>query len=310
MTPRALAPIILFAYHRPAHAARTLQTLQANRLAADSRLYVFCDGPPPDASAELRQQIAAVRAVVRQATGFAEVTVSEAETNRGLMVSIEQGIRAVLAQHDRVIVLEDDLELSPGFLEYMNAALDAYAAEETVMSVTGYMFPVEEPPPETFFLHMISSWGWGTWRRAFVHYQPDAAALMATVRGAGRLEEFNLDGTYDFMGQLQANAKGHLRTWAVKWYATVFLRGGLTLFPGRSLVRNFGHDGSGQHSACTSQFDVSGMAEKVVVEPEPVVENPDARRAVGKLLAPAPRPRSNVGLRRWLRETVRRFLPA
>ena len=58
MTPRALAPIILFAYHRPAHAARTLQTLQANRLAADSRLYVFCDGPPPDASAELRQQIA------------------------------------------------------------------------------------------------------------------------------------------------------------------------------------------------------------------------------------------------------------
>ena len=47
-----LAPIILFAYNRPEHVRKTLVWLGENELADQSVLYVYCDGPKPDASTE------------------------------------------------------------------------------------------------------------------------------------------------------------------------------------------------------------------------------------------------------------------
>ena len=35
--------------------------------------------------------------------------------------------------------------------------------------------------------------------------------------------------------------------WDIRWYYTVFARGGLVLFPPRTLVINIGFDGSGTH---------------------------------------------------------------
>ena len=53
-------------------------------------------------------------------SGFASVTRVHRAENMGLARSIVQGVTETLRTHDRVIVLEDDLELSPHFLRYMN----------------------------------------------------------------------------------------------------------------------------------------------------------------------------------------------
>lgn len=49
-----------------------------------------------------------------------------------------------------MIVLEDDLVVSPYFLKYMNEALDFYEKEEQVISIHGYIYPVKQKLPETF----------------------------------------------------------------------------------------------------------------------------------------------------------------
>jgi hypothetical protein len=286
MGNRQLAPVIFFAYDRPDHAARSLRSLSANRLAGESHLFVYCDGPPEGAQPELSKRIEATRDAVRREARMGGMTIVEAETNLGLMKSIERGTREVLAAHDRAIIVEDDLEVSPGFLEFMNAALDRYAAEEDLMHVSGYMFPVQSRLPDAFFLKIMASWGWATWRRAFQHYREDAAALLSAIQASGREREFNLDGNYDYLRQLRANAEGRRRTWAVKWYASMFLRGGLGLFPQRSLVRNFGHDGTGQNSAATQEFDIRKLADHAVLPAGPISENAVARRAVGRFLGP------------------------
>jgi hypothetical protein len=46
---------------------------------------------------------------------------------------------------------------------------------------------------------------------------------------------------------LKAQQEGKVDSWAIRWYLTTFLMQGLTLYPGRSLVRNIGFDGSGTH---------------------------------------------------------------
>jgi len=45
---------------------------------------------------------------------------------------------------------------------------------------------------------------------------------------------------------LEDQISGKNSSWAIRWYASAFLRDKLTLYPGRSLVRNIGYD-SGTH---------------------------------------------------------------
>ena len=158
-----LAPIALFCFRRPAHLARVLEALQANTLASASILYLFCDGPrgPQD-----QLEVDEVRRVARAASGFAKVEVRCLEVNQGLAQSIISGVSEVLKRHGRVIVLEDDLVTSPYFLTFMNEALEKYEDTETVASIHGYLFPVLEHLPETFFIRGADCWGWATWSRA------------------------------------------------------------------------------------------------------------------------------------------------
>lgn len=286
------APVVLFVYNRPAHTRRTLESLAANAEARATELFIYADAAKPDASAEEREKVRQVRGAIREKEWCGRVTIIEAETNRGLADSIIRGVREVLARSGSAIVLEDDLQVASGFLRYMNAALRCYENDPEVMHVSGYMFPVAAELPETFFLRLTSSWGWATWRRAFDQFEPDAGKLLAQLRQRDLLDAFNLEGAYDFAAQLEANAAGRLRTWAVQWYATLLLKNGLGFFPRRSLVENFGFDGSGVH--CQDQdgrFASSADAAEIRVARSVPRESEAARQAVRRFLRPPLRSR-------------------
>lgn len=271
-----LAPIVLFAYNRPAHTRRTLEALAATPEAARSALYVFCDGPNPDATAEDRAAIAEVRRVVRERAWCGTVEVRESDANRGLAASIVGGVSDALDRHDRAVVLEDDIVVSKGFLTYMNEALELYRDEPHAFQVSGYMVPPQRTfrrRRDTGFLRVTTSWGWGTWARAWQHYSDDAEALLDQVTAIGR-EAFDLDGTSFHVEELERNVSGDLRTWAVRWYASVFVRGGLCLYPRRSLVENGGLDGSGTHCHDDSRGVLSGRpARSIRVRAQEIAED-------------------------------------
>jgi Glycosyl transferase family 2 len=299
----SLAPIVVFAYNRPAHLRRLLESLAANELAAQSQLTVVVDGPKPGATpADLERQ-AQVRAVVAEQPWCGQVHLVQRPQNWGLARSLVGGITDLLAQHLSVIVLEDDLWVAPGFLAYQNQALARYAHDARVMHVSGFMYPVPGRWPETFFYRKISCWGWGTWRRAWQHFNPDAADLLRQLQARPRLlNRFNLYGAYDFARVLRLNAQGELHTWAIKWQASVYLQQGLSLSPRRSLVRNLGFDGSGEH--CDA--DDGGHArypvtERVAVGQSPVRPLLAAERAVGRFYIAKEGGGRRLMAKKWLR---------
>ncbi len=294
-----MAPIALFTYNRPEHTRRTLETLAANPEAARSQLIIFSDGPRPGDEAK----VAEVRALLRERAWCGEIRIVESPVNRGLAASIVSGVTDLLREHDRLIVLEDDLALSPGFLTYMNDALALYSEEPRVMSISGWLPEFRATLPETFFLRTTTSWGWATWRRAWEQFHPDAAALAARVEP--RVKEFNVEGGYDYFRQLRLNADGKLKTWAVLWYASIFLADGLTLHPNRSLVRNIGHDHSGTHSQPDERFLHASLASSIRVERIPIEPNATARAAFRKQLRGPLRVRLAETFRQ-LMKTVRR----
>lgn len=240
-----LAPIALFAYNRPEHLAATLEALRANVLAAQSRLHIFSDGPKkPEAAVAVRE----VRRLLEKVEGFGEVQVVERASNFGLAASVIDGVTQLTEAHGRVIVIEDDLIVSPYFLEYMNAALERYRDEPSVKQVSGYMFPVDMRAQEdSLFLPFTTSWGWATWARAWQEFDPAMRGLQVLDRDRHLRRAFNLDGNYDYYGMLQRQARGEVDSWAIRWYLSVFLKQGLTLYPARTLVTNAGFDGSGTH---------------------------------------------------------------
>lgn len=271
-----LAPILLFAYNRPQHLQRTVETLAQNPPAQESELFVFSDGARTDDDSE---DVDLVRSYIHTIEGFKTVHLIERERNYGLAANIISGVTDIINQYGRVIVLEDDLVTAPGFLQFMNDALDIYADEPRVGHIQAYDFTQNPRLPETFLIKFTGSWGWGTWKRAWQHFNPDGQYLLDELRRRHLTHRFDFNGKYGFTRMLRRQVEGKNNSWAIRWNASLFLQDILSLNAGRSLVQNEGFDGSGTHCGADHLYEARLYSERLNVEKiSPVTENTEARR--------------------------------
>lgn len=270
------SPVALFAYARLDHLRRGVESLLLNPECAVTPLYVFCDGPRDHVA---KVETDAVRDYVDALDGFASVTRIYRDTNWGLAQSIISGVSEVVARHGCVIVMEDDLVVSPHFLAYMNQGLQFYRDNIRVASIHGYSYPVDDELPDTFFLRGADCWGWATWARAWQHFEPDGQKLLEELMEKDLTNQFDFDGAYSFSGMLRNQIVGKNNSWAVRWHASCFLRNSLTLYPGKSLVNNIGNDGSGTHSSPTRAFDQTTSDKPINLQGIAIEESVVARNA-------------------------------
>lgn len=250
------APIAVFAFNRPEHLKKTIRSLIANPESAKSILYCFCDGPRIGFQDEEKID-AIVKWISTIEHSFERVELIKRPINFGLARSIIEGVTHVVEHHGEVIVLEDDMYLSPFFLKYMNDGLRYYEFEHRVCSLHGYSYPVEGPLPESFFLRGADCWGWATWKRGWKLFDADGKKLFNEIEAKGLTKQFNYNDTYSYTGMLKDQIEGKNNSWAIRWYASTFLADKLTLYPGKSLVHNFGLDSSGTHCETTDVYSVS-----------------------------------------------------
>ncbi|MES3002262.1 MAG: glycosyltransferase [Pseudomonadota bacterium] len=272
----AHAPIALFVHDRLAHAQRTVASLLRNPGAALSDLYVFSDGPR---TPQKQAAVDSVRRFVSGISGFRSVRIVRRAVNYGLARSIIEGVSQVLAESDRLIVLEDDMVTSPHFLAYMNEALDRFRDDDRVVSVHGYVYPVRADLPEAFFLQGADCWGWGTWRRGWSVFNPDGRALLDELTRRKLLHAFDFNASHPYSDMLREQIAGRNDSWAIRWYASAFLADKLTLYPGRSLVHNIGNDSSGTHAVDTDTHDARLSGTPIDLRRVPVAPSGQARAA-------------------------------
>lgn len=272
------APIVLFVYNRPAHTRRTMEALVNADLANESELIVYADGAADETKETLVKE---VRALLREHWTFKRITIIERDRNWGLAANIIDGVTDVVGRYGRVIVLEDDLEISKVGLRYFNAALDHFEQEEKVMSISGYMYPVRQAEllPETFFFRVVNSWGWATWGRAWRHFNPDIDQLIAGFSKED-IREFSVGHSENFWKQVGEFQQGKINSWAIRWYLSVFKNRGLTLYPRQSMIQNIGTDGSGTHSDEDKAYEVRLAQEFRGHYPDQIREDKQAYTAI------------------------------
>lgn len=270
-----LAPIALFVYNRPEHTLKTLEALNANDLAEQSDLFVFCDGPKHNVDKKTKKAIEKVRAIVRHKQWCQNVTIYESETNKGLADSIVTGVTEIVNKFGKIIVLEDDIVTAKGFLKYMNDALNLYESNNKVMHIGSYLPYTNSIKnlPETFFSRFMSCWGWATWKTSWDKATWDAVALNQQIKDPKVRYEFNLEGVLNFHEQLENNINGSIKTWAIMWFASIVLNKGLCLYPRVSLCDNIGLDGSGENCDDQTKSFVLNTDQNIVVKRIPVKES-------------------------------------
>lgn len=270
-----LAPIVLIVYNRLWHTKKTIDALLKNKLAEKSDLIIFSDAPK---NSNALKQVQEVRDYIKNVTGFKSIRIVKRDENWGLAKSIISGVSEVVNQYGKVIVLEDDNESSPGFLLFMNQALDFYQDEKKVWHISGWNYPVcDESLGDAFLWRVMNcSGGWATWADRWQYFEKNPQALVEQW-SIDQKNRFDLDGSGVFWRQIKSNLRGKTNTWAVFWYATIFKNNGLCLNPTISYVKNIGYDGTGIHSSSHDSYSVAQLNTKTTtVFPDQLVESPEA----------------------------------
>jgi hypothetical protein len=289
------APVILFVYNRPSHTLRTLESLDKNVLAGESELFIYADGPKKDASADALSSIALTREIITSRQWCGKTTVLESDVNKGLAVSITEGVSEIIRKYGRAIILEDDHVTSPAFLSFMNEALDKYEQEKKVACISGYVYPLATKFNEAFFIKGADCWGWATWSDRWNPEEANAGWLRKELSDKKLLDDFTFNGSYPYLEMLMDREQGKNQSWAIIWYAASLLRGKLCLYPPYSLVRNIGNDGSGTHTtSAVDKYDTELKEVSAIRFPSSVEESVQARAAFEQFFRSASR--ENLGL--------------
>lgn len=253
------APISITVYDRFDHLRQTINALKGNPEATETVLYIFSDAP----RSGHEEKIEKVRAFVRKIEGFAEVRAHFQETN-SYVRNIREALEFPLRDFGRLIRMEDDIVVSPHFLSFMNTALDRYADDRRVFSISGYVPNLPNLGLRTAFLSKdFSAWGFATWADRQItncierrDYYRAFGSNPAARNAARRLHPLMLP-TLRLIERGRANPDDY------KVSAHQFLSGSFSLKPPVSLVRNIGFDGSGMAGggARTARFDTQHATE-------------------------------------------------
>lgn len=247
------AALAIFAFNRPASLARLLENLSDCPEFAEAMVTIFIDGPRSSGEAKV---VAETLRVAREAA-TPNWRIVAAEENRGLRLSIFDGVSDVCARYGHAIVLEDDLVLAPAALTYFLEGLARYAEEPRVWSICGYTYqhPKLTLENRAFSLPFAHPWGWATWKRAWDDFEFDQPAIPEAALRARSFRRFfdvdGLSGASDLLGLAQ---KGMVDSWFIRWHQKIFSEGGVSIFPSRRYVTNVGVGKGGTHASALNPY--------------------------------------------------------
>jgi hypothetical protein len=239
------APVAIFACRRPSKIKNLINSLQQCSESKYTTLYIFIGGPKNPLDWPKVKEVLEIALTVR---GFAEVRVRESYNTLTGANLIKSGVETVLKDFDRIIVLEDDLEVRSDFLLYMNSALDKYADLKDIAQVSAWNFGTisSSLPNQAYLFPVTTSWGWATWKRAWsLKSESTHENFTWLVKKSARIHKFNYSENYDVLSMIERVLSEGYDAWDAEFYLHCFRNSNLTVFPNSSLVINGGFDGSG-----------------------------------------------------------------
>lgn len=181
--------------------------------------------------------------------GFKNVVVFKTDVNLGVNENYKRIKEYAFSKYDRLIASEDDNEFSPAFLDYINSGLDRFEDDSSVMAICGYNYPIDMGGMDNsaYKSQKFSAWGVAYWREKSdfyvntVHTEEYARAIFRSPFKFCRI----LFKNPRLLAGIRSMLKENVLWGDVMHEASHILEHQYAIFPRISLVRNWGHDGSG-----------------------------------------------------------------
>jgi GT2 family glycosyltransferase len=169
--------ISVIAYNRPRYFRRVLQALE--KCHGIGKHTVLFHLEPSDSG---------VIEIARTFTAAKKVVVNVNEQKLGFNGNIRQGVERGFHHGNFVILLEDDVVLSPDALSWFEFARAKYKEDQSVFTVSSYSdnchHPKERVPTDLHFAAQrrkhFTPWGWGIWRDRFAEINGTYIGLVST----------------------------------------------------------------------------------------------------------------------------------
>lgn len=285
----SFAPVVLFAYKRSDALRRVLAALEQCPEFSRTQLFIRIDGPKNENDIE---KIYGVTQVAQEfAARCTNTNILTQQKNLGLVSSIRKGVSEICADAGRVIVLEEDIVVSPAFLRYMNSALEYYSNAERVMSVNAYTYGKLRGMPvgQVGFMPFAHPWGWATWQRCWDPFTAFWDANEFKFATPMEARAFDLGGIEAFADMLSAAESGKISSWWILWYFFLFKSKGLGVFPPQTLVNNIGIMNDPTHQSWSARLLEGSQRSVLQHSPTllpPDIETVDFRNAYIKAMKP------------------------
>ena len=281
------SPIALFTYERLDILKKTVNYLKKNTISSKTDLYIFSDGPKDKLNSK---NIKKVRLYLERITGFQSKTIIKRKINIGLERNLIKGLEYIFKNHERVIVLEDDIATSKYFLQYLNDALNEYQHAKSVCQVSGYSFlekdSIKYDLDDLYFIKGADCLAWGTWKNRWALFTNDALSLSSEIRNKKLVGQFNRNNNYNFFKMLLDKSRNNNNSWAICWYAKNFLENKYTLYPLNSLASHLGNDINATNyiPSKNDSLEVKIHKESIKVKKIPIYEKVNTFNAYNEFL--------------------------
>jgi len=227
-----LTPIAIFCFKRFDLLKKLLNSLKKNKECKKSIVFFFLDNGKNKLEKESVQK---VRQLISDCNFFKEKKIILRKNNYGLKRNILSGINYVFSRHNKIIVLEDDLEVSKNFLKTINILLKKYKNHKSINTVCGYSFiksKDKEINQNFFLMKRPSSWGWATWKHKWVEINNSKICKYSKAEEYGN----------DLSIMAIKTKKKILDSWAYNWTMKHIYQKKFCIYPKFSMIKNNGFD--------------------------------------------------------------------
>lgn len=238
-------PITIPTLCRYEHFKRCVHSLSNNTHADKTELIIGLDYPLKEEHQKGYKQILEYIPTIK---GFKTVTVFKREKNYGASANNLALREYAFSKYDACIFSEDDNEFSPCFLDFMNQALEKYKDENKIVSICGFLSPkYYNLSKNIVFQKGTSAYGLGIWKHKEILFQsiPYTYWVDMTKEMKRSWKIFlHCPGLYQMLDiMIKRNAQ-----WGDVMRSCHQIENDLyQIAPYKSMVRNWGNDGSGLH---------------------------------------------------------------
>lgn len=241
-----VAPILVSVYDRFNHFQMCVESLQRNPLSEQSHLFVAIDAPFKEEHKAANQKVIDYAKSIR---GFKNVVLFIRDRNLGGLQNRQLARAEIFNVYDRLIMFEDDNVFSPSFLTFVNKGLEVFQDRKDIFSVSGYNFPIRIPKrykKDVYLFTAFTAWGVGVWKNKWEQVDWSLNTFNSFVDDMRLLNEFKKSYEKAVPQLLKIKKTGKITGDGII-LVHMYLKKMYSVFPVLSMVRNIGHDGTGEH---------------------------------------------------------------